>query len=39
MWQRLRTNETLLALFIAALIVLVYILTSDSAPIWIYQGF
>jgi hypothetical protein len=39
MWQRLQNNETLLALFIAGLIVLTYILTSDTAPIWIYQGF
>jgi hypothetical protein len=32
-------NETLLAIVVALVIVMAYIMTSDSAPIWIYQGF
>lgn len=36
---KLIKNETLLAVAIALVIVMAYILTSDSAPIWIYQGF
>jgi hypothetical protein len=32
-------NETLLAIVVALVIVMAYIMTSDYAPIWIYQGF
>jgi hypothetical protein len=39
MGGNLNKNETLLALGIALVILLAYILTSDSAPLWIYQGF
>jgi len=39
MGRKLIHNETLLALGIALVILMAYILTSDSAPIWIYQGF
>jgi len=39
MGRKFTENETLLALGIALVILIAYILTSDSAPIWIYQGF
>lgn len=39
MGGKLTKNETLLAVVIALVIITAYILTSDSAPIWIYQGF
>lgn len=37
--QRLFSRENLLALGLALLILLLIILTTDSAPQWIYQGF
>lgn len=37
--QRLFSRENLLALSLALLILLLIILTTDSAPQWIYQGF
>jgi hypothetical protein len=39
MGGKLTKNETLLALGIALVILAAYILSSDSAPLWIYQGF
>ena len=36
---RLFTRENLLALIFCLILVALVILTADSAPIWIYQGF
>ncbi len=33
------TRENLWALLLCLAIILVFILTADSAPLWIYQGF
>jgi hypothetical protein len=33
------SRENLLALFICLVIIGLIILTSDNAPLWIYQGF
>ena len=37
--MRFLTRENLLALALCLLIILLIILTTDSAPQWIYQGF
>ena len=37
--MRFLTRENLLALALCLLIILLVILTTDSAPQWIYQGF
>jgi hypothetical protein len=37
--QRLFSRENLFALLLCAILVLVIIVTADSAPQWIYQGF
>jgi len=37
--MKLLTRENLLALALCLLIILLIILTTDSAPQWIYQGF
>jgi hypothetical protein len=39
MMRRLFSTENLLALGLALIIILLVIVTSDSAPTWIYQGF
>lgn len=39
MGEKFTKDETLLAAFIALVIVVAYILTSDSTPTWIYQSF
>jgi hypothetical protein len=39
MLRRLFSRENLTAFLLALLILLVYILTSDTDPQWIYQGF
>ncbi len=36
---RIFTPENLLALVFCLILVMLVILTADSAPIWIYQGF
>ncbi len=36
---RIFTRENLLALVFCLILVMLVILTADSAPIWIYQGF
>jgi len=36
---RIFTRENLLALILCLILVALVILTADSAPIWIYQGF
>lgn len=37
--RRLLSRENLFALLLCAILVLVIIVTADSAPQWIYQGF
>lgn len=37
--QRMLSRENLFALLLCAILVLVIIVTADSAPQWIYQGF
>lgn len=37
--RRLFSRENLWALLLALALVLLVILTSDSSPLWIYQGF
>jgi hypothetical protein len=37
--KRLFSRENLFALLLCAILVLVIIVTADSAPQWIYQGF
>lgn len=37
--NRLLTRENLLAIALCLLIILLFIVTADSAPQWIYQGF
>jgi hypothetical protein len=37
--RRLLTRENLIALALCLLVVLLVIVTTDSAPRWIYQGF
>jgi len=39
MWHRLWNKENLLALLLFLIIVAVLIATTDSSPLWIYQGF
>ena len=39
MWRRLFTLENLLALAFCLLVIGLIIVTTDSAPQWIYQGF
>jgi hypothetical protein len=38
-WRALAASETVQALVVAVLILLLVVLTSDAAPRWIYQGF
>ncbi len=37
--RRLFSRENLLALALCLLVILLLIVTTDSAPLWIYQGF
>lgn len=37
--RRLFTRENLFALFLALIVIVLIVLTADSAPTWIYQGF
>jgi hypothetical protein len=39
MLRRLFTRENLLALALCVIVILVIIVTADSSPQWIYQGF
>jgi hypothetical protein len=39
MLRRLFTRENLLALLLCVIVILVIIVTADSSPQWIYQGF
>ncbi len=39
MFRRLLSRENLFALGLCLVVILLIIVTSDSAPQWIYQGF
>ncbi len=39
MLKRLFSKENLYALALALMLVLLVIVTADSSPLWIYQGF
>jgi hypothetical protein len=39
MFRRLLSRENLFALGLCVVIILLVIVTSDTAPQWIYQGF
>lgn len=42
MWNKIKNlwnEENRLALFIAIVLILLFILTADNTPLWIYQGF
>ncbi len=39
MLRRLLSRETLIAIVLTLAILLVWIVTADSSPQWIYQGF
>lgn len=39
MWRRLITRENVYALALCLIVILLVIMTTDSAPQWIYQGF
>lgn len=39
LWRRLFSRENALALGLCLLLILLILLSSDSAPVWIYQGF
>jgi hypothetical protein len=39
LWQRIATRENLFALGLCLLLIGLLIMTTDSAPQWIYQGF
>jgi hypothetical protein len=39
MLRRLVSRENLLALALCIILILVIVLTADSSPQWIYQGF
>jgi len=37
--QRIASRENLLALLLCLIVLFAIILTADSTPVWIYQGF
>ncbi len=39
LWHKIFTRENRWALALFLIIVLLIILTADSSPLWIYQGF
>jgi hypothetical protein len=39
MWRRLFSRENLFALGLCLIVILLVIVTTDTAPQWIYQGF
>ena len=39
MLRRLFSRENLWALLLALILILLIIVTADSSPLWIYQGF
>lgn len=38
-WRRLFSRENMIAVALCLVVLLLIIVTSDSAPQWIYQGF
>ena len=38
LWKRLITRENLYALFLCVVLILLIIVTAESAPQWIYQN-
>lgn len=39
MWRRIFSRENVFAVALCFIIILLIIVTSDSSPQWIYQGF
>lgn len=39
MKHKLFTRENLYALLLCLILIAIFILTADQAPLWIYQGF
>jgi len=39
LWARLATPENLWALALCLIVIALIIFTTDSSPVWIYQGF
>jgi hypothetical protein len=39
MWRKLLTRENLFAIGLCLIVILLVIVTTDTAPQWIYQGF
>ncbi len=39
MWRRVLSRENLFALGLCLVVILLVIVTTESAPQWIYQGF
>lgn len=39
LWARILTRENLAALALCLILIALVIVTADSAPRWIYQGF
>ena len=39
MWRKLFSRENIYALLLCLIVIAVIILTADTAPQWIYQGF
>lgn len=39
MFRRLLTRENLLAVALCLILILLIVVTADSSPQWIYQGF
>jgi len=38
-FRKIFTRENIWALILCLIVIIVFILTSDSSPLWIYQGF
>lgn len=38
-FQKLLSKENLYALFFCLMLIALVLLTADTAPVWIYQGF
>lgn len=39
MWRRIFSRENVFAVALCMIVILLIIVTSDSSPQWIYQGF
>jgi hypothetical protein len=38
-WQRIVTPENIWAFLLFIIVIALIVLTTDSSPVWIYQGF